>query len=198
MWTRPDTGDAPVSYPAPTYGAAQGIFEAVLWLQNAEVEPTKVEICAPLIYHQYTTNYGGPMRKADQFKKGNNYQLIATVLINVCYRLYAQVRDHAPQEMELSVKARRWRDCNGAHAYQDIFQGRLEKGRFFRTPCLGWQEFLPDYLGPFREETQIQEDLTFVLPSMLCEVFPGPKRAPRAPRFSQNVQIKRGVLNYAT
>jgi len=28
MWTRPDTGDAPVSYPAPTYSAVKGIFES--------------------------------------------------------------------------------------------------------------------------------------------------------------------------
>ena len=29
MWTRPDTGDAPVSYPAPTLAAVKGIFEFV-------------------------------------------------------------------------------------------------------------------------------------------------------------------------
>ena len=29
MWTRPDTGDAPVSYLAPTFSAAKGIFESV-------------------------------------------------------------------------------------------------------------------------------------------------------------------------
>jgi len=31
MWTRPDTGDCPVSYPAPTYSAVKGIFESILW-----------------------------------------------------------------------------------------------------------------------------------------------------------------------
>ena len=31
MWTRPDTGDSPVSYPAPTYSAVKAIFESVLW-----------------------------------------------------------------------------------------------------------------------------------------------------------------------
>ena len=29
MWTRPDTGDAPVSYLAPTYSAVKGIFESI-------------------------------------------------------------------------------------------------------------------------------------------------------------------------
>jgi len=80
MWTRPDTGDTPVSYPAPTYSAAKGIFEAILWLKSAEVVPTKVEICSPLVWHTYTTNYGGPLPERGQIK-GNNYQLIATVLL---------------------------------------------------------------------------------------------------------------------
>ena len=47
MWTRPDTGDAPVSYPAPTYAAVKGIFESIVWLKSAEVVPTRVEICLP-------------------------------------------------------------------------------------------------------------------------------------------------------
>lgn len=62
MWTRPDTGDAPVSYPAPTFAAAKGIFESIVWLKSAEVIPTRVEICAPLVYH-YTTNYGGRLQR---------------------------------------------------------------------------------------------------------------------------------------
>ena len=33
MWTRPDTGDVPVSYPAPTYAAVKGIFESILCLK---------------------------------------------------------------------------------------------------------------------------------------------------------------------
>ena len=34
MWTRPDPGDVPVSYPAPTCGAVKGIFESVCWLKS--------------------------------------------------------------------------------------------------------------------------------------------------------------------
>src|SRR2546423_14705555 len=63
IWARPDTGDSPVSYPAPTFSAARGIFESIVWLQSAEVAPTKGETCAPLAYHNYSTNYGGPPRK---------------------------------------------------------------------------------------------------------------------------------------
>ena len=63
MWTRPDTGDAPVSYPAPSFAAVKGIFESIVWLKSAEVVPTRVEICAPLVFHTYSTNYGGLFAK---------------------------------------------------------------------------------------------------------------------------------------
>ncbi|GBR77115.1 CRISPR-associated protein Cas5, partial [Candidatus Termititenax persephonae] len=70
MWTRPDTGDCPVSYPAPTYSAVRAIFESVLWGPAIVVVPVKVEICAPLQYHSYYTNYGGPLRENEAVKGG--------------------------------------------------------------------------------------------------------------------------------
>jgi len=41
MWTRPDTGDAPVSDPAPSFAAVKGIFDSIVWLKSAEVVPTR-------------------------------------------------------------------------------------------------------------------------------------------------------------
>lgn len=71
MWTRPDTGDAPVSYPAPSFAAVKGIFESIVWLKSAEVVPTRVEICAPLVFHAYSTNYGGPLWKSTSTTNGS-------------------------------------------------------------------------------------------------------------------------------
>ncbi|MGK2908411.1 MAG: CRISPR-associated protein Cas5 [Sphingobium sp.] len=164
MWTRPDTGDAPTSYAAPTFSAVKGIFESVLWIKSAEVVPTMAEICSPVVYHPYTTNYGGPLR--ENTKSGNNYQLIATVLTNVCDRLYAEVR------RARSGSPERWAAINGPHAYQEMFEKRLALGQTWRTPCLGWQEFVPSYLGPFRAGTQVQESESQTIPSMLHRVFP--------------------------
>jgi len=189
MWTRPDTGDAPTSYPAPTFSAVRGIFESVLWLKSAEVVPLKVEICAPVVYHAYTTNYGGPLRDPEQIRGGNNYQLIATVLINVCYRLFAEVRP------SFVARPEKWAGVNGAHAYQEMFEERIARGQTWRTPCLGWQEFVPSYLGPFRPDTQVQESESQTLPSMLHRVFP---RGPGDKgEYRQNVRIEKGVLRYA-
>ena len=61
MWTRPDTGDAPVSYPPPSFAAVKGTFESIVRLKSAEVVPTRVDIFAPLVFHSYSTNYSGPL-----------------------------------------------------------------------------------------------------------------------------------------
>ena len=125
MWTRPDTGDAPVSYPAPTFSATKAIFESIVWLKNAEVVPTRVEICAPLVFHAYSTNYGGPLRKARIMKTGSSYQLLATVLINVSYRLYANVVAGLSPENRLSEDAHRYLSHNG----------RTRTGTFLSADC---------------------------------------------------------------
>jgi CRISPR-associated Cas5-like protein len=45
MWTRPDTGSTPSSYPVPTLAAEKGMSEAVLRRPHVYVQPTLVEIC---------------------------------------------------------------------------------------------------------------------------------------------------------
>jgi hypothetical protein len=41
----------------------------------------------------------------------------------------------------------------------------------FVTPCLGWKEFAPDYVGAFRPETRICEPENHELPTILRMVF---------------------------
>lgn len=198
MWTRPDTGDAPVSYLAPTYSAAKGIFESVCWLKSAVVRPTHVEICQPPVWHTYTTNYGGPLRKSDSVRKGNSFQLLATVLVNVCYRIHGEVGDidHDRGQTERSNAYRRTK-INGAHAYQEMFQRRLMKGQWYSTPCLGWKEFVPNYVGPLRSDSAPCASVNACLPSMLRAVFSQPSHGVYAPSFRQSVEIRQGVLHYA-
>ena len=60
LWARPDTMPNPVSYVAPTFSAAKGIFEAILRWKSVNVRPTRCEICAPVQFHGYVFNYVGP------------------------------------------------------------------------------------------------------------------------------------------
>ncbi|MCL1887280.1 MAG: CRISPR-associated protein Cas5 [Kiritimatiellaeota bacterium] len=223
MWTRPDTGDCPVSYPAPTYSAVAGIFKAVNWGPAVEIVPFKCEICRPLRFHGYSTNYGGPLRSGEQIANGNSYQFLATVLTDVCYRLHAHVYPTRDKK-SFDEHARRWdngtpvktgtHDFKGGekgrtprgtpssgttspgHAYAAIFNRRLKRGQWFALPVLGWSEFTPSYVGPFREGTKAREDINTVLPSMLREVFPGGYNAPLRFIYDQNVKIENGVLTY--
>lgn len=195
MWTRPDTGDSPVSYPLPTYSAAKGLFESVVRIETVDIVPTKVEICSPVVYHNYATNYGGPLRKT-AIMPGGSYQLLATVLINVCYRLYAEVRQSGRHTKQLSVRAQSQKDkrLNALHVCQDMFTRRLSKGQWHDTPFLGWQEFVPDYMGPFRDSTKVQEDVSFDLPSFLFSVFE--PTGNKIPKFKSDVQVRNGRLAY--
>jgi CRISPR-associated protein Cas5d len=200
MWTRPDSGDCPVSYPAPTYSAVKGIFEAILFNQAVEVIPRKVEICTPIVYHTYNTNYGGPLRKSEQINNSASYQLLASVLVNPCYRIYAiaRARPNGTTNGKLSAKTEAWlrRTTSPAHAYQEIFNRRLRRGQNHYVPCLGWKEFAPDYVGVFRRGTHVCQDINMSLPSMLRQVFPHGLNSDIYFVFDQHVKIKHGVLEY--
>ena len=198
IWVRPDSGDSPCSYPAPTFSAVRAIFESILWLPAVQIIPKKVEICSPIQYYSYTTNYGGPLRKNDAIKKDNNYQLFATALIDVCYRLYADVIIN-PNKDSLPEKTLAWDalTTSPGHAYQEIFLRRLQRGQSYASLCLGWKEFTPSYFGPFREKTQICRDLPdIIIPSMLRETFPHGYKSSYTAIYDNNLCIHEGVLIY--
>lgn len=198
MWTRPDTGDCPVSYPAPTYSAAKAIFESILWGPAVEIIPIKVEICTPIQYHAYVTNYGGPLRKNTAINEGNNYQLLATVLIDVCYKLYAEVRPNT-EKSKLPQPAKQWdsKTTSPGHAYQAMFNRRLKRGQCYSIPALGWREFTPSYFGCLRSDTRVLSELAPVsIPSMLREVFPGGYQSAVSFVYDQDLVIWNGCLTY--
>ncbi len=197
MWTRPDTGDSPVSYPAPTYSAVKAIFESVLWGPAIEIVPAKVEICTPVQFHTYYTNYGGPLRKDKNIKDGNPYQLCATVLVNVCYRMYAVAVPYRPKDA-LPQIAIQWdrKTTSPGHVYQEIFNRRLSRGQCYSIPVLGWREFTPSYFGTLREGSKPVDSFSTTIPSMLRQVFSGGYSSPVRYTYDTDVKIERGILRY--
>ncbi len=186
MFSRPDTGASFVSYPAPTFSAAKGMFESIARVKSAYVKPTKVEICRPIQYEKYATNYGGPLRKANQLAQKASYQHMAMILTNVCYRIYG----------EILLCGKEPDGVNSRHALQEIFFRRLSKGQYWHTPCLGWKEFVPSYIGPFRKESKVETSINEVIPSMLVSPFDVDINGNPLPRYVQNVRIVNGVLRY--
>lgn len=181
LFARPDTGSAPVSYPVPTRSALIGMLEAVVRMKSVYLKPHRVEICAPLVFHRYMTNYGGPLKG-----KSKNQQIAAMVLTNVCYKVYARAEEVTPAPGK----------NNHRHALQEIFLRRLQKGQFYTTPYLGWSEFTPTYFGIPRTTTQPLEDMNLIIPSMLLSVFEAPGNSHVTPVFRQDVTVTKGVLLY--
>lgn len=197
MFARPDTGSTPVSYPVPTFSAAKGIFEAVARIGQVYIKPISVEACKPVRFERYVTNYGGPLRTPDQFKGDNNYQLFATVLVDVCYRLYADLvpkRTSTPGRKRSATRKRRHGAAKDwAAILKNRFEDRLATGQTFYAPCLGWREFVPSYCGPLRPETQPDASVNLTIPSLLQEMWDDKQLKPR---FVQGWQIVDGVMSY--
>ncbi len=191
LWPRPDSGSSPTSCVVPSFSAVKGIFESVLRWKSVNVRPTKAEICHPVVFHRYVTNYGGPLRSSTAIKAGTSFQHYAMVLINVCYRL------HAVAEFASHYNGIHERTTCPPHAYQDAFNRVLKHGRFWAIPCLGQSEFLPDYVGPFRPTTQVCETENHEIPTLLRMVFDKPQNGQVAPSFSHNLRVQKGVLAYA-
>jgi hypothetical protein len=61
---------------------------------------------------------------------------------------------------------------------------------------LGWKEFVPSYVGVFRDSTNIDESIDEVIPSMLISPFDSPVEGRSKARYAQNVKIEKGVLFY--
>ncbi len=199
LWNRPDSGACAVTNVVPAYSQAVGMFSAILMLPSVVIRPVKVEICSPICFHNYSTNYGGPLRKADLIREGNNYQLFATVLVDVCYRLYAKVSVNERRE-RLPRSALDWekRTTSPAHAYQEIFNRRLRQGKTHYNVCLGWSEFMASYVGEFREDTRVMTELPdIIIPSMHREVFSeGFGSSEPAYTYDQNLIVRGGTLFY--
>ncbi|MBR4250186.1 MAG: CRISPR-associated protein Cas5 [Verrucomicrobia bacterium] len=182
MFTRPDTGSSPVSYPAPTKSALKSIFESVTFSKEAYFEPKRVEICSPIVFHKYTTNYHGPLKK----DRTVNFQMFATILENVCYKVYGIIESFQLPKTKY----------NPQHQLQEIFQRRLAQGYFHTTPFLGWKEFVPFYFGKLRNSTHPDSSINLIIPSMLENMYDKVIEGKVSPTFKQNVKIEKGVLNY--
>ena len=104
--------------------------------------------------------------------------------MDVHYRIYAEVK-------EKKRSGQRKMDYVGE--FKKEFDRRLENGQTFYTPCLGWKEFVPSYLGPLRPETKPDEKMDMIIPSLLHSMW---ERRELRPRFQQNVEVDAGVMFY--
>lgn len=198
MFARPDTGSTPISYPVPTLSAAKGMFEAVLRRPHIYVQPTMVEVCKPIRFERYVTNYGGPLRKGKDISEKNSYQFMATILTDVCYRIYGDVKMKQSTRSKEVQQLRRRRGKDWRPRFKALFEERLQYGQTFYTPCLGWKEFLPSYFGPLRQQDEFGHTIRPVatgdihISAMLVSIW---KHHQYKPSFNERWIID-GVMSY--
>ena len=202
MWSRPDTGATPTSYPIPTWSAVKGVFESVAFFSDGKawIRPTKVEICKPMgsvggaiNFQRYTNNYHGPLKN----KKKVNFQFSSLILTDVCYRIYASIENGSGQHLKYGN--------NPSHALESIFKRRLLKGQCYKTPALGWNEFVASYWGPFRDKatlenaTEIDTGINLDLVTVLEQVFDKAVNGKYQPQFTHgsSAWVKNGEFHYA-
>lgn len=199
LFSRPDTGGTPSSFPIPTWSASKGIFESIARLASGDawISPTVVEVCVRkddarrghIRFQNYAFNYGGPLRKRDQVKGGNSLQVFSTVLSDVCYRIYGEVRGDKNRVRNGGI--------NPCHHLQGMFNRRLKNGQCHRTPCLGLSEFTASYWGEIRHDyTEVDTALNLRLPSLLITPFSAPVNGSYNPQYQLNVHIKNGKVEY--
>ncbi len=195
LFSRPDTGGTPTSFPVPTWSAAKGMFECVARLASGDawIRPTKVEICSrqddqrrgSIRYQRYTFNYGGPLR----MKSNTSLQIFATVLSDVCYRLTGEVVGNRSRGRNGGV--------NPSHHLADMFKRRRDLGQCHRTPCLGLSEFTASYWGPLRPDlTEVDTAMNLGIPSLLITPFSKEVNGQFFPQFQTSAEIRNGTLNY--
>jgi len=207
MWTRPDTGATPTSYPIPSWSAVKGIFESIAFFNDGKawVRPTRVQICkrkgvagGGLSFQKYTNNYRGILRSAKSIKENNSFQFTGLILADVCYRLYGVIENGSGAHLR--------NGDNPCHALQSIFYRRLRNGQCHKTPTLGWNEFVPSYWGPLRDvdnpthyQTEVDKAINIDLVSMLQQTFDKAIAGDYKPSFVQSEKaiIKNGEYSYA-
>jgi CRISPR-associated protein Cas5d len=153
----------------------------------AVFSPTKVELLKPIRYERFVTNYRGPLREQKNIAKGASYQLQATILVDVHYRISAEC---------LRINGAADDSGNAPHALQEMFDRRLAEGKSKYAPCLGWKEFLPTYFGPVitpDPPVSVNEQI----PAYLLSAWDAPVNGQYGPSFCIG-EIKSGTLVFPT
>ena len=198
LFASPDSGSESCSYPAPPYSAVKGMFESVLFLRHAEVVPTKLHICRPVCYCDGGINYtSGPLRKHSQIVEKQALQRRRQLLCNICYQLFADIRNLPVDADTVSESSKAWLHVNHAHSYMDQFNRRLKSGKYWNNVHLGHTEFMVKHVGPLRPTTQPCKDVNLTIHGMLHHPFSANQFGDVAPRFTKQATIKSGVLTYA-
>ena len=145
-FTRPELKVERVSYEVPTPGALEGVLKSVYWKPAIRYVIDKIIVFHPIdfmnirrnevkdkvLYSAVKSQMNGKGGDPCIYTSENRSQRASMILKNVKYG----VEFH----FELTgLKSEQEED--GENKHFNIIKRRLEKGQYFRTPCLGCSEF---------------------------------------------------------
>lgn len=147
-FTRPEFKVERVSYDVPTPGAMEGMLKSVYWKPAIRYVVDRIIVFRPInfmnirrnevkskvLYSAVKSQMSGKGGDPCIYTSDNRSQRAAMVLKNVKYGVefhfeLTGLRSEVETEAEPEKK------------HYNIIKRRLEKGQFFRTPCLGCSEF---------------------------------------------------------
>lgn len=166
-FTRPELKVERVSYDVPTPGALEGMLKSVYWKPAIRYVIDKIIVFHPIDFINIRRNEVKDKVKYNKIKnqmKGkeedpciytseSRSQRASMVLKNVKYGVEFHFELTGIQSGE---------ETDGENKHYNILKRRLEKGQYFRTPCLGCSEF------PVKRLTLVEKfDLNLISSSIL-------------------------------
>ncbi|MEQ8821011.1 MAG: type I-C CRISPR-associated protein Cas5c [Sumerlaeia bacterium] len=200
-FTRPECRVERVSYDVPTPSACRGILESILWKSEFRWVMRRVRVLRPIrtialrrnevqskiakadaIGWMEGSKDFEPLMADEALKGVGRTQRQTIALRDVAYEITAAI--HLPGG---------YSESNPPVKYAEMFRRRVEKGQFFRPPCLGCREFAADFAAEPPEDMTIEPPADRDLGRMLFDVVHGDKN--RMPRFFE-AELRGGVVEF--
>lgn len=158
MFKRPDSGSDGCSYAIPPASAAFNMTQSICRIVGVDIIIAAIGICNPTRWVTYSFNSKASNRKSNLVKNKQSCQIVYTVLENPRFQILGYAVNN-------NIKHPKHLNTNNAHSFQEQFNRRLSRGIYYRMPCLGLNQFVPNYLG--HPITPIRSEMNMIFPSMI-------------------------------
>ncbi len=146
LFTRPEMKVERVTYSVPTPSALEGMLKSVYWKPAIRYVIDRIIVFNPILYTSICRNEVTEKVSESKIKKqmrgGEEDPVICTknCINKRSALLLKNVKYGIEFHFELTgIQSEREENGNAKHA--DILRRRLEKGQYFRPPCMGCREF---------------------------------------------------------
>ena len=145
-FTRPEMKVERVSYDVPTPGALEGLLKSIYWKPSIQYRIDTIQIFKPIKFANIRRNEvkekvkHSKVKAQMQGKEADPCIYTAESRSQRASMVLKDVKYGVAFHFELTGKKSE-EETDAENKHYNIIKRRLEKGQFFRTPCLGCSEF---------------------------------------------------------